>query len=153
MDAEPDIRIGELARRAGTTVRTIRYYEEIGLLPEADARASGSHRTYAEQDAERLREVLRLKDLLGVSLEELRDLVAAEDARAGRRAEFYADGTPPRRRAQILNVALKNIARQRELVRRRQTQLTELDAELAGREALALTRLDEIGARRPAAQQ
>lgn len=145
-----EMRIGELARRTGTTVRTIRYYEEIGLLPDGGERASGSHRTYTEQDAERLADVLRLKDLLGVSLDELRDLIAAEDARAVLREEFFAPGTPRRRRAAILRGALENIGRQRALVRRRQDQLADLDAELAEREERALARLDEIGDR-PAA--
>jgi DNA-binding transcriptional MerR regulator len=151
MSADRQMRIGELARVTGTTVRTIRYYEEIGLLPGADARASGSHRTYTQQDADRLRDILRLKDLLGVSLEELRELVAAEDARATRRREFRADGTSTRRRAEILRAGLGNVERQRSLVRQRQAQLAELDGELAEREALILTRLDELGSERPAA--
>ncbi|WP_354699144.1 hypothetical protein DSM112329_04852 [Paraconexibacter sp. AEG42_29] len=150
MDEQRDMRIGELARLTGTTVRTIRYYEEIGLLPGPDERASGSHRTYSPQDAERLQTVLRLKDLLGVSLEELRELIAAEDARTVLREEFRAEHTAPRRRAEILRAALGNVERQRALVRGRQAQLAELDAELAEREALVLTRLDEVGARREA---
>ena len=42
------MRIGEVAKLAGTTPRTIRYYEEIGLLPAAGGREPGAHRTYAE---------------------------------------------------------------------------------------------------------
>jgi DNA-binding transcriptional MerR regulator len=148
-----DMRIGELARITGTTVRTIRYYEEIGLLPGADERSAGTHRTYTQQDADRLRDVLRLKDLLGVSLDELRELIAAEDARAVLREEFRAASTPPRRRAQILRSALGNVERQRALVRRRQAQLGELDAELADREKLVLTRLDELADPKPARPQ
>ncbi len=59
------LRIGDVAKLAGTTPRTIRYYEEIGLLPAASAREPGAHRTYAEEDVERLTDLLRLKDLLG----------------------------------------------------------------------------------------
>ena len=55
----------------GTTPRTIRYYEEIGLLPSEQAREPGAHRTYGDEDLERLQELLRLRELLGVSLEEL----------------------------------------------------------------------------------
>ena len=50
------MRIGELAREAGTTPRTVRYYEEIGLLPEAGSRPAGGHREYGDDDLERLRE-------------------------------------------------------------------------------------------------
>src|SRR3954465_2968467 len=99
------MRIGDVAREAGTTPRTIRYYEEIGLLEghgdrAAEAhgeRAAGGHREYTTEDIERLREILRFKDLLGVSLEELRVLMAAEDARAAIRAEFHRTEDPARR--------------------------------------------------------
>ena len=62
------LRIGEVAELTGTTPRTIRYYEELGLLPAALGREPGAHRVYEPEDVERLREVLRLKELLGVDL-------------------------------------------------------------------------------------
>src|SRR5271168_1469635 len=85
------LRIGDVARLLGTTTRTIRYYEEIGLLPVPPARASGQHRIYTEAEVERMREVMRLKDLLGVSLEELKTLLAAEEARAEVRAQLQRE--------------------------------------------------------------
>ncbi len=97
------LRIGDLARLAGTTARTIRYYEEIGLLPDGTARMAGSHRLYDDGDLERLREVMRLKSLLGVSLDELKELIAAEDARAALRSELSrGDVEPDRRRALLI---------------------------------------------------
>ena len=51
------MKIGDVAKRAGTTPRTIRYYEEIGLLA-GGAREAGAHRTYAEADVDRLIEVM-----------------------------------------------------------------------------------------------
>ena len=47
------LRIGQVATRSGVTPRTIRYYEELGLLPASD-REQGKHRTYTEADIERL---------------------------------------------------------------------------------------------------
>ena len=136
------VRIGELAKSVGTTPRTIRYYEEIGLLPSGGERRSGGHRTYTEADAERLREVLRLKDLLGASLEELRELVEHEDARAVLRRLFRESADPERRR-EILTEALDHIARQLELVRRRQAELARLEDELLSRRRRAQRRLAE----------
>jgi DNA-binding transcriptional MerR regulator len=131
--AEPrSMRIGELAKAAGTTPRTVRYYEEIGLLPGGGERPSGRHRTYTEADAERLAEILRLRDLLGVSLEELRGLVEAEEARAVLRREFYESEDPARQR-EILGEALGHIGYQLELVRRRQGELKALEDELCAR--------------------
>lgn len=128
-----ELRIGEVARRAGTTPRTIRYYEELGLLPTAGGREPGAHRSYAEADVERLTEVLRLKELLGLSLEELKELVEAEGARAARRREWDAGVEDTVRRRQILEEALGHVGRQLELVRRRRDEIAELEDELVAR--------------------
>jgi DNA-binding transcriptional MerR regulator len=134
------LRIGELAREVGTTPRTIRYYEEIGLLPGATERPSGGHRNYTAADVDRLRELIRLRDLLGVSLEELRELVEAEEARAVLRREFHASADPDRR-ADILDQALGHIDRQLELVRGRKAELERLEGELAARRRRVRRRL------------
>jgi DNA-binding transcriptional MerR regulator len=128
--AAQSLRIGDVARLVGTTPRTIRYYEEIGLLPEAPARASGRHRSYSDAEVERLREVMRLKDLLGVSLEELKTLLAAEDARAEVREQLRREDVDPDRRHELLSEALGHIDRQLELVRRRAGELSRLQDEL-----------------------
>lgn len=128
-----ELRIGEVAKLAGTTPRTIRYYEEIGLLPGSRGRPAGSHRTYAEADVERLTELLRLKDLLGVSLEELRELVAAEDTRAALRREWHGGVEDPVRRRQILEQSLELSGRQLDLVRRRRDEISQLETELLTR--------------------
>jgi DNA-binding transcriptional MerR regulator len=127
------LRIGEVAKRTGTTPRTIRYYEEIGLLEAADGREPGAHRTYAESDVERLAELLRLKSLLGVSLEGLKDLVEAEDSRAALRREWQAGVDDPVRRRQILKELSDYVDRQLELVRARRDEIAELEAELVAR--------------------
>jgi len=128
-----ELRIGEVAKLAGTTPRTIRYYEEIGLLPSGGDREPGAHRTYAEADVERLTELLRLKDLLGVSLEELKQLIEAEDARAALRREWQEGVENPVRRRQILDESLTHTGRQLELVRRRRDEIAKLEGELLAR--------------------
>jgi DNA-binding transcriptional MerR regulator len=125
-----ELKIGDVAKLTGTTPRTIRYYEEIGLLPAAGDRPPGAHRTYEEADVERLTELLRLKDLLGVSLEELKELVSAEDARAALRREWHSGIEDPVRRRQILEESLGHIGRQLELVRRRRDEIAMLEEEL-----------------------
>jgi DNA-binding transcriptional MerR regulator len=125
-----ELRIGDVAKLAGTTPRTIRYYEEIGLLPVPGGREPGAHRTYAEADVERLQELLRLKELLGVSLEELKELVAVEGARAALRREWHEGVDDPVRRDQILDESLTHISRQLELVRRRRDETAKLESEL-----------------------
>jgi DNA-binding transcriptional MerR regulator len=124
------LRIGDVARLLGTTPRTIRYYEEIGLLPEAPARPSGQHRIYTQTEVERISEVMRLKHLLGVSLEELKTLLTAEEARAEVRAQLRRDDVDPERRRELLTQALGHIDRQLELVRHRAAELAKLEHEL-----------------------
>ncbi len=125
------LRIGDVARLVGTTPRTIRYYEEIGLLPEAPARPSGRHRLYSDGEVERLREVMRLKNLLGVSLEELRTLLTAEEARAEVRAQLRRDDVVPARRRELLREAQGHLDRQLDLVRHRAAELGKLERELS----------------------
>ncbi|MER5408083.1 MULTISPECIES: MerR family transcriptional regulator [unclassified Streptomyces] len=72
------MRIGELATRAGTTTRTLRYYESRGLLPAR--RAGNGYRTYDEDDLKLLRQIRTLQDF-GFDLEETRPFV--ECLRAG----------------------------------------------------------------------
>lgn len=66
------MRIGTLARRTGTSIPTIRYYESIGLLPRA-ARREGRQRVYGEGDIERLTFIRRCREF-GFSVEQVRSL-------------------------------------------------------------------------------
>ncbi len=125
------LRIGDVARLAGTTPRTIRYYEEIGLLAEAPARASGRHRVYSEAEVERLREVMRMKELLGLTLEELKALLTAEEARAEVRAQLRREDVDAERRHELLGEALGHLDHQLQLVRRRAGELSRLEDELS----------------------
>ena len=85
--------IGELAERTGLSLRTIRHYDEVGLLP-ATARTDGGFRVYSEDDFERLMVIKQMKPL-GFSLEEMAEilgLLAPQDREGtgndGRLAEY-----------------------------------------------------------------
>jgi DNA-binding transcriptional MerR regulator len=123
------MRIGELAREAGVTPRTVRYYEEIGLLPEAASREPGSHREYGDEDLARLRELVRLKHMLGLSLDELRAVMHGEDERAQRRVA-YQEATDPDERRRLLDEALTHVDSLLELMGRRKEELETFEAEL-----------------------
>jgi MerR family transcriptional regulator, repressor of the yfmOP operon len=138
------LRIGEVAKLVGTTTRTIRYYEEIGLLGGGEEREAGRHRTYGEAEVERLRETLRLKALLGVSLDELKELMAAEDARQAARAEWHHGNPGKRRRREILDQGLAHVERQLELLARRRDEIAAFAADLEERRALLHTRMREL---------
>jgi DNA-binding transcriptional MerR regulator len=140
--AERPLRIGELAELTGTTPRTIRYYEEIGLLGGGAERVQGKHRCYTEADVERVREIVRLRDLLGLSLEQLSQLLEAESARAHLRREYQETEAPDERR-RILEQALEHIGTQLGLVRSRLEELTKLAGELEERQKVVKQRIRE----------
>jgi len=137
------LRIGEVAELTGTTPRTIRYYEEIGLLGAAEDRAQGKHRCYTEADVARIKEIVRLRDLLGLSLDQLSQLLEAEAARAELRRE-YQTADDPDTRARILNQSLGHIGTQLELVRGRVGELKQLEQELVDKRRSVRGKLREL---------
>ena len=94
MAEEHAYRIGEVAERTGVTTRTIRYYEELGLLGAESEREKGRHRLYCDTDVARLLELIRLRDLLGVSLDELKCLLVTEENETALRARWESAGDP-----------------------------------------------------------
>ncbi len=137
------LRIGEVAELTGTTPRTIRYYEEIGLLSGVDDRVQGQHRCYTQADVQRITEIVRLRDLLGLSLEQLSRLLEAETARAELRREYAATDDPETRK-RILNESLTHITTQLGLVRSRLQELTALEAELVEKRRMVRGKLREL---------
>jgi DNA-binding transcriptional MerR regulator len=85
------LQIGEVADRAGLSLRTVRYYEEVGLVVPS-ARTNGGFRLYAERDLERLLLVKRMKGLR-LSLEEMRELVDVLEQPTDVASEALADWT------------------------------------------------------------
>jgi len=92
------LRIGEAAARAAVSVRTLRYYEELGLLTPS-ARSPGGARRYAEEDLARLARIRELKDLLGFNLDEVRTVLTAEDRLGSLRAAYHAEDDQAAQRA------------------------------------------------------
>jgi MerR family transcriptional regulator, repressor of the yfmOP operon len=144
MSDERRYRIGDLAKLTETTPRTIRYYEEIGLLSPGEKREPGAHRTYGEDDLEHLRELIRLRELLGVSLEELRELVTAENARASLRREWHAGIDDPVRQREVLEESQGHLDNQLSLLRHRRREIDQMVGELEARKRRVRDRLRRI---------
>lgn len=72
--------IEQVSVRTGLTKRTLRYYEEMGLLPPT-GRTEGNYRRYTEEDVQRLERIKELRELLGFTLSDIRELLKAEDER------------------------------------------------------------------------
>ncbi len=81
MNQARPMQIGELAERTGLSIRTLRHYDEIGLL-RPSARTEGGFRLYTADDESRLLLIRRMKPL-GYSLEQMGELLAVVDGLAG----------------------------------------------------------------------
>jgi DNA-binding transcriptional MerR regulator len=75
------MRIGQVARRSGFTVKALRFYEAMGLLPPS-SRSAGGYRLYDEPDLHRL-EFIRQAKTLGLALDEIRELVVSARSQSG----------------------------------------------------------------------
>src|SRR3712207_1631876 len=129
----PLLRIQEAAAELGLTTRSIRYYEEIGLLKPA-ARSEGAYRLFDADDIERLRFTKGLRDDAGFSLAEIAALLEDEAARARNRQRFRATDDPAERRG-ILADAIARVDRQIETLRGKIQRLQVMVAEAESRRA------------------
>jgi MerR family copper efflux transcriptional regulator len=111
-DARDDalLKIQEVSVLVGLTPRSIRYYEEVGLLEPA-ARSEGAYRLYDPDDVERLRFIKGLRDDAGFSLAEIGQLLEDETARAANRTRFRESRTAADRKAVLLD-GIERIDRQ-----------------------------------------
>ena len=143
-DARPLLRIHEVAALLGLTTRAIRYYEEVGLLEPA-ARSEGAYRLFDEDDVERLRFIKGLRDDAGFSLAEIGRLLEDEAARARNRVRFRSSRDVIERRT-ILDDALERVRVQIESLEEKQSRLTQMIAEAAGRRDHLLAHIAELDA-------
>ena len=146
--SEEYVRIEHVAARTGLTKRTLRYYEEIGLLAPP-TRTEGGYRLYSQRDITELDRIKRLKELLGFSLAEIRDIALAEEQRDTVRAA-WASEPDPRKRLEWLEKVEAQTRTMMRLIEEKQKGLAEMHtslvARLAHQEDLRTRIIDEIQA-------
>ncbi|MGZ4109832.1 MAG: MerR family transcriptional regulator [Actinomycetota bacterium] len=99
-----EYRIGEIAVRAGVTTRTLRYYEELGLLSPS-RRTAGGARRYTDDDVEAVERIRDLQDVMGLDLDAIRRIVGTENRIRELREEYHERADDARRR-EILTEAI-----------------------------------------------
>jgi DNA-binding transcriptional MerR regulator len=87
---EQTLTIEQVAGQTGLTKRTLRYYEEVGLLPPT-GRTEGNYRRYSQSDVARLTRIKDLRDLLGFSLTDIKHILEAEDERQQIKAAYLQE--------------------------------------------------------------
>jgi DNA-binding transcriptional MerR regulator len=140
------VSIGDAAEMLGVTTRTLRYYEELGLVASTRT-SSTAQRRYGPTELDRLRRIRELQTLLGLDLDEIGDQLNASDRLDGLRAE-YRSGPPPERVEAILSESGEILRKLRQRVVERQDELAAFLAELDERLA-RVTATKAAGARTP----
>jgi DNA-binding transcriptional MerR regulator len=137
------LRIQEVAAETGLTTRSIRYYEEIGLLKPA--RSEAAYRLYDEDDLERLRFIRGLRDDAGFSLAEIGQLLEDEAARVRLRERFRASHDLSERRG-LVSDGISRIDRQIATLRGKIERIESMIRETEARRAHLEGHLSEIDA-------
>ena len=122
--------IGEVCHRTGVTQRALHYYDEIGLLVPTE-RLNGGQRLYSAADLERIERIKSLKQLLGLSLSEIKRLLDADEAR-GQFMTTAQTVEDPALRRKALEEALRVTEDQLGSVREKGRQLGRLQRQLVG---------------------
>ena len=135
------LHIHEAAAETGLTPRSVRYYEEVGLLRPA-ARSKGDYRLFDETDLERLHFIKGLRDNAGFSLAEIAQLLEDEAARERDHAAFHAT-TDPAERRRIECERVVSLERQIDTLERKIGRLQAMVDETRGRRDRAAARIDE----------
>jgi DNA-binding transcriptional MerR regulator len=125
---QPCYSIEQVATRTGLTKRTLRYYEEMGLLLPT-GRTEGNYRRYSEADVKRIERIKELRDLLGFSLTDIRTLMSAEDERIQIK-EAYRQETEAQAKMAQLDRADELIHQQLNLIEQKLSGLEQMRATL-----------------------
>lgn len=125
------LQIGEAADRAGVTQRTLRYYEEKGLL-NAPARMDGGFRLYAQEDIDRIARIKEMRDLLGFSLADIKELIDADDTRIQMKAGWRTDVDAAEKAAKMQKARDATYSQIR-LIDQKMAQMTGMRDQLATR--------------------
>lgn len=136
------LRIQEVAAEVGLTTRSIRYYEELGLLEPA-ARSEGDYRLFDASDLERLRFIKSLRDDAGFSLAQVGQMLEDEVARA-RNRERLSHTTDPAERRIYLDEALVRVERQIGLLDAKAERIASMIADIRAREGRIRAHLAEL---------
>lgn len=138
------LRIQEVAAETGLTARSIRYYEEVGLLEPA-ARSEGAYRLYDADDLERLRFIRGLRDDAGFSLAEIAQLLGDEAARTRNRERFRSTDDQTERRV-LVRDGIERIDRQIATLRAKVERVETMIADSRARRRHLENHLAEIEA-------
>lgn len=136
------MKIDEVSKRSGLSKRTIRYYEEIGIIPET-LRSDGGFRLYTIKHIDRLKRITMAKDVLGLSLKELQEFLGLEDELENQRAEYRKVDDPKKRKEKLADI-LKTADKQITIIDQKIENIHSIKADLLDYKKRASKLMDEI---------
>jgi MerR family transcriptional regulator, repressor of the yfmOP operon len=139
---EPCLQIGEVADRTGVTQRTLRFYEERGLL-KPPTRMEGGFRLYSEDDVGRVEQIKRLQSLLGLTLAEIKDMVEAEEVRGELNATYRPD-RPLDERIERVGKRIEVTKRQHDIISTKLSAMLEMRDDLEEKLTRYAALLDDL---------
>ncbi len=134
------LRIGQVAERIGISERTLRYYEELGLIiPSAYSR--GDNRLYDDLTVKRVDRIRTLQSLMGFNLGEIKDILLVDDHLDELRAEYRSEST--KSKEDLLLDAMTTLKELQSKVLEKQSRLKAFEDDLEARIQRVLNRIGE----------
>lgn len=141
--------IGRVASLLGVSERTLRYYEEVGLVV-VPRRSVGQRRRYTQENLARLREIRELQEVMGYSLDEIRTIFVLRDQLEAIRATYHQRSWGRAEQARLLEQAAELMEDQRTRVQAKVVRLQTILGDLEGRLERCRQLHEEISAKAPA---
>lgn len=138
-------KIDEVAKECGLTKRTLRYYEEIGLI-RSPKRSEGGIRLYSQDDIDQLKKIIGAREVLGFSLQELQQYVHYAQMLKEQRAEYEArmNSLAPEERKRKLEEIDKTLGAQLEMMEQKIASIRKFQDELQRIQKLVQSRLSDL---------
>ncbi len=124
-NTDTGLRIGDAAARFGVSARTLRYYEELGMLSPSGY-TSGGERRYHQADLEQVERILKLRDVLGLNLDEIKTFLVIEDRIEDLRGVYRERKSQPTAKSRMEQREILQ-----EFLRLHESRIDQIDAKLA----------------------
>lgn len=140
---ESYLKIDDVAQQTGLSKRTLRYYEEIGIIPPAE-RSSGGARLYSPSIVKRLNDIVVAKDVLGLTLQELQEFLSLRELLDNQRAEYRTltdDSIKQEKLQQMIDI----VDNQLNMIEQKKKHMQQVEQELLDLRQRGLTLLKNEG--------
>ncbi|WP_027409423.1 MerR family transcriptional regulator [Anoxybacteroides tepidamans] len=122
------LKIDDVAKQSGLSKRTIRYYEEIGLLPPPP-RSKGGTRLYTQEHVEFLKKITIAKEVLGFTLQELQHFISLRETLENQRADYRKVTDPKERKVKLAEI-IEVLDDQLEMIEEKIEKILSVQSEL-----------------------